>query len=385
MGVTAPAGTFPERPDVVILIKMPLGRPWHTVRPPPSAPPFPPKPYGRRPSPGGPMTSPDALTEWRRLDAVTRRTVKQHAAREHRHPKPRVAAVAAAYATALLARPTAWIYAVVLSPAVLVPLVLLWDVEETSWPEKLIVIALASIISGSITAGRLQARRVRLLQVFIANREPRAFALSSVPDTVPTGMSPETATTTPLTARVTLRRLLWADKAPLGLVMWILIGLATLLVSPDKLPSTIGYWVLLVIFFARAVNGVFRWLYWLRGNRTALIVSPHGVVLPGVRDIRMAWDDIAEVRLLPLAALYRDGRRGDTVVAFVPASRQSPAHDRENPPRWGDVRADFIAMPDGWLSPPADEIASAVVRLSDVPVYDYRWRPATEGSIPSEP
>ncbi|WP_424530731.1 hypothetical protein ACOZ38_13215 [Sphaerisporangium viridialbum] len=310
------------------------------------------------------MTSSDALTDWRRLDAVTRSAVKDQAVRGRPHHRPRVAAVSARYAGAALARPTAWIYAVVVGVLVVVPLALLWDAEDMSWPDRLVVVALANILPIVITAEILRGRRERLLRILTANREPRAFApLVSAPGTHVGGAR--------LIARVTARRLLRADTIPLGMLLWLLIGLAALLLSSGEMRNGLGYLIILMIMLFQGFAAVLRWLYWLRGNRTALVVAADGVVIPGVPDIRLAWEDIAEVRLLPLPALYRNGRPGDTVVAFVPADRRRLSGERDTP-RWGDVRTGFFALPDGWLAPAADEIASAVVRLSDVPVVDYR-------------
>ncbi|MEV7969889.1 hypothetical protein AB0O34_28490 [Sphaerisporangium sp. NPDC088356] len=309
------------------------------------------------------MTSSDALTDWRRLDAVTRSAVKDQAVRGRPHHRQRVAAVSARYAGAALARPTAWIYAVVVGVLVVVPVALLWDAEDMSWPDRLVVVALASVLPIAITAQILRGRRERLLRILTANREPRAFApLVSAPGTPVGGAR--------LTARVTARRLLRADTIPLGMLLWLLIGVALLFSSGER-PNVLGYLIILVIMLFQRFAAMLRWLYWLRGNRTALIVAADGVVIPGVPDIRLTWEDIAEVRLLPLPALYRNGRPGDTVVAFVPADRRRLSGERDTP-RWGDVRTDFFALPDGWLAPAADEIASAVVRLSDVPVVDYR-------------
>ncbi|MEU8271629.1 hypothetical protein AB0B89_31280 [Sphaerisporangium sp. NPDC049002] len=312
------------------------------------------------------MTSSDALTEWRRLDAVTRKSVKDQAARGRRHHRPGVAATSARYAGASLSRPTAWIYAAVAGVLVVVPLALLWNAEDMSWADKLIAILLASLLPLLATTELLRARRVRLLQILTANREPTAF----VPLASASGTAVEGSGAT-LIVRVTARRLLRADTVPLGIALWLLSGLAFLFIPGDR-PDAVGYVIIIVIMLFRGAPGVVRWLYWLIGNRTALIVSPDGIVLPGVRDIRMAWEDITEIRLLPLSAVYRNGRAGDTVLAFVPANPRRVSAANDDPPRWGDVRSGFFALPDGWLAPAADEIGSVVVRMSGVPVYDYR-------------
>ncbi|WP_280356678.1 hypothetical protein [Nocardia otitidiscaviarum] len=282
------------------------------------------------------------MKKWRDLDRATRKALL----RGEPAADPEVDRVARAYAEKALNRSTVRRFWITFPFGLVLGASLGYGAIATDLPISLwfLVIAVAGI-GYVVIAVRRQLAQVRILNV--SNGAPRESVAPGLPERLEVGM-------------------------PTGGVVRTLLphfGIAAILLVPGlvlSMPVLIGI-ALIPMGLVLAYAGYL--LSWSLPDHPQFVLDADGVHTPRY-GLRVRWDAIRELRLLPLGASSGDTRR---VLAFV-------LHDNrtylDHIPRWAAFLASMntktylspMTTMDGLVDKPIEQIAATAAALSGLPV-----------------
>jgi hypothetical protein len=168
------------------------------------------------------------------------------------------------------------------------------------------------------------------------------------------------------------RQWVWALAFEGVMVAWLAIGGLSASDVTSWIPAMAGA-VFLLLLVPRLVVLQVRWV---SPGRPVLVLDADGVHLPSIA-CDLPWDLLAEVRLIPMRNVRRQGK-GAMMVAFVP---QNPSAVLNALPASGGLRTRMerslrmhgtpLTVCDNTMDHEGEEIAAAAAAFTGVPVRRY--------------
>jgi hypothetical protein len=333
------------------------------------------------------VTIPD--DEWRALAPETRRVALRNARRLRAHPDPVVSAIAARHARRYLdartwqAR-TQWLaIGLFLADVLVAGIVLGWlsGGPAASRPGALerSLIWLAAVLIGVAIVAPYAGRKVRIIRLYrleLANKLTLGSVALAGAAPWPAAGGPALTAGRELSVRYDKRRVLrqcsWM-LAIAGCMVVILVGQGLSAGITPEFCAVAGFFAVFGLLLV--VPQVALLARWVLPGRPIVEVDAAGVHMPSIA-CDLPWDQLAEVRLLPLRYARRGGQ-GAMVIAFVP--RDPPAvlaaiagsRGRQRLARSLRVYGTPLSISDGLIDHSAEQVAAAAAAFAALPVRRY--------------
>jgi hypothetical protein len=339
------------------------------------------------------VTTPD--DEWRALAPETRRAAWRNARRLRAHPDPVVSAIAARHARRYLDARTwhtraQWLaIGLFLADVLVAGIVLGWlsGGPAASRPGALerSLIWLAAVLVGLAIMAPYVARKVRIIRLYrleLANKltlgsvAPAGAAALWPTAGGPAGGGPALTAGRELSVRYDKRRVLRQCSWVLSIAGCLVVILVGQGLSTGITPAFGAVAGLFAVFgLLLVVPSVVLLARWVLPGRPIVELDADGVHMPSIA-CDLPWDQLAEVRLLPLRYARRGGQ-GAMVIAFVP--RDPPAvlaaitggRRRKRLARSLRVYGTPMSVSDGLIDHSAEQVAAAAAAFAALPVRRY--------------
>ena len=313
------------------------------------------------------------MDAWKQLDRRTRRALLRSAAA---HPDPSVAAVAVGYARTnlggrwwLRSLRAVWFAPVAFGVATL--LVVSDSVQR--WPQLSALVSASCAVAFVWDVVRLTRLRLALIRMENANAPSLLAgeaATSANARAEPAGVGVGVGVGESLTVRYSGKTLgRWYAGAA---VPWV-AAVAVSLIAEEPALYVPAITVAILLTLVLAYLAILA-IVGLRPGRGAAVLDREGISSPFL-DVRVGWQEVAEVRVLPQRTTARK-KTHHRVVAFVLGDPE-PVLERMGRGKAKGARLDLryfgspLSLADHMLDHSVEEIAAAVQNLTSVPVRRF--------------